>query len=86
MNECLLNEAVAIASGDRGHEFVAHAIGVGTAYVIAFEQDLSASADAHELMAELVETRGRVGGAGEDEDGGGEYGAVECAAESRVVF
>jgi hypothetical protein len=28
--------------------------------VVAFEQDLSASADAHELMAECIEARGRV--------------------------
>jgi len=86
LDEGLLDEAVAVAAGDGGHEFVAHAVGVGTADVVAFEQDLAASADAHELMAELSEARARVAGAGEDEDRGGEYGAVESAEESRVVF
>jgi hypothetical protein len=46
--------------------------------VIAFQQNLMASADAHELMAELLEACGFVSGAEEDEDGE----ADECALES----
>jgi hypothetical protein len=52
--------------------------------VIAFEQDLVAAADAHQLMAEFVETGGGICRAGEDENGCGEHRAVEDAAEGRI--
>ena len=76
LHEGLLYEAVAIAAGDGGHEFVAHAVGIGAADVVAFEQDLAATADAHELMAEFVEASAGIAGAGEGENGGGEDRAV----------
>jgi hypothetical protein len=44
--------------------------------VVAFEQDLAATADAHELMAEFVEASAGIAGAGEGENGGGEDRAV----------
>jgi len=80
LHEGLLDEAVAVAAADGGHEFVAHAVGVGAADVVALEQDLVASADAHELMAEFVEAGGGVSGAGESGDSEGEQSAVESAA------
>ena len=67
-------------------QFVAHAVGVGAADVVAFEQDLSAAADAHELMAEFVEASGGVAGAGEGEHSGSQDRAVEDAAEGRIEF
>ena len=65
LHEGLLDEAVAVSAGDGGHEFVAHAVGIGAADVVALEQDLSATADAHQLMAELVEASAGIAGAGE---------------------
>jgi hypothetical protein len=44
--------------------------------VVAFEQDLAATADAHELMAEFVEASAGIAGAGKSENGGGEDRAV----------
>jgi hypothetical protein len=37
--------------------------------MVAFQKNLVAAADAHQLMAELGETGSRVAGAGEDDDG-----------------
>ena len=54
--------------------------------MIAFEEDLAAAADAHQLMAEFSESRGRVSGAGEGEDGEREDGAVDGAAGDRIGF
>ena len=65
LHEGLLDKAVAVATRDGGHEFVAHAVGIGAADVVAFEQNLAAAADAHQLMAELVETSAGIAGAGE---------------------
>ncbi len=53
-------EIVIVAAIDRGHQFRAHAVGVGTAHVIAFQQNLVAAADTHHAMAEIVEARGLV--------------------------
>jgi hypothetical protein len=52
--------------------------------VIAFEQNLVAAADAHQLMADVFEAGGWISGAEEGEDGEAERGGVESAAEGRV--
>jgi len=65
----LLDQAVAVAAAEGGHQFVAHAIGIGAAHVIAFEKNLVAAANAHHLMAKFVEARGGISGADESEDG-----------------
>jgi hypothetical protein len=54
--------------------------------VIALEQNLVATADAHQLMTEFVETRRRITGAGEGADGKTEQGALQRAAEERIGF
>jgi hypothetical protein len=36
--------------------------------VVAFQKNLVAAADAHDLVAQVGEARGRVTGSGEDED------------------
>jgi hypothetical protein len=61
----------------------AHFVGVRAADVIAFEQDLAASARAHHAMAQVFETRGIVSRAHEEEDGGDEDEGVEDAAAGR---
>ena len=81
LHEGLFDQAVAVAAVDGGHQFVAHAVGVGAADVIAFEKNLVAAADAHHLVAEFVEARGGIAGAGEGEDGETEQAAVQEAAD-----
>jgi hypothetical protein len=49
--------------------------------VIAFQKNLVAAADAHHLVADFVEARGRVAGAEQGEDGETEQAAVQQAAE-----
>jgi hypothetical protein len=58
-------------------EFAAHFLGGLAADVIAFQQDLAASAGAHHAMAEVFEARGIVAGAHEEEDGRAEDEGVE---------
>ena len=77
LHEGLFDQAVAVAAADGGHQFVAHAVGVGAADVVAFEQNLVAAADAHELVADFVEASGGIAGAGQGEHGEGQQGAVE---------
>ncbi len=84
LHEGLLDQAVAVAAGDGGHQFVAHAVGVGAADVVAFEQNLVAAADAHQLVAEIVEAGSGIAGADEGEDGEPEQATMESAAEARV--
>jgi hypothetical protein len=48
--------------------------------VVTLEKDLAATADAHHLVADLIEAGGGIAGAGESEDGEGEQAAVEKAA------
>jgi hypothetical protein len=52
--------------------------------VIAFEQNLVAAANAHQLMADVFEASGGISSAEESEDGEAERGGVESAAEGRV--
>jgi hypothetical protein len=49
--------------------------------VVALEKDLITAADAHHLMAEFVEARGRIAGASYGADDETEQTAVEKAAE-----
>ena len=62
------------------YQLVAHAVGIGTADVIALEQELPAAADAHQLVADFGETRGRIAGTGEGENGRSQHSAVDSAA------
>ena len=55
LNERLQGEIVVVAAIECGCEFAAHAVGVLAADVIALEQDLVAAADAHQVMAQVVE-------------------------------
>src|SRR5215471_4332484 len=86
LHESLFNQAITIASADGGHEFVTHHVGIGAAHVVALEQDLSAGADAHQLMAEFAEARAGIAGAGEGEHGGRQGGALESSADNRIGF
>ncbi len=81
LNESLFDQAVAVAAGDSSHQFVAHHVGVGAADMVTFEEDLIAAADAHQLMAELFESRRGITGAGEGTDGDAEQGALQRAAD-----
>ena len=47
-------------------QFVAHASRIGAADMVAFQQNLIAAADAHQLMAQLVEARVGVGAEEDD--------------------
>ena len=73
LNEALQDQVVIITAAfiDRGLQLVAHFVGVGAADVIAFEQDLTASAGAHHAMTEVFEARIGVSGTHEEEYGGG---------------
>ncbi len=84
LDEGLFDQAVAVAAADGGHQFVAHAIGTGTADVIAFKKNLVAAADAHHLVAEIGEARGGIAGAGEGEDRESEDAALQESAENWV--
>jgi hypothetical protein len=85
LHEGLLDQAVAIAASDGGHELVAHAVGIGAADVVALEQNLVASADAHQLMADFVKAGSGISGAGKGEDGDGQECAVEGAADDGML-
>ena len=62
---------------DRCHEFVAHAVGIRAADVVAFQKNLVAAADAHHLMADFIEARGRIAAPrGEDGETGGRMRAA----------
>jgi hypothetical protein len=83
LDEGLLDQAVAISAIDRCHEFIAHAVGIRAADVVAFQKNLFAAADAHHLVADFVEARGGIAGAEKDEDGGGQDDTLNCLAASR---
>ena len=67
--ESLQGQIVVVATIHCGYEFPAHAVGVGAAHVIAFEEDLVASADAHHAMAEIVDAGRFVARAEQGEEG-----------------
>ena len=52
--------------------------------MVTFDEDLAASADAHELMADLGEARTGVAGSRECENGSGQEDTVESASEGWV--
>ena len=57
LHEALQDQRIAVAAREAGGKLIAHAVRVGAADVIAFQQNLIAAAHAHELMAQLVEAR-----------------------------
>jgi hypothetical protein len=84
--EGLLDKAVAVSTSDRGHEFIAHGVGIGAADVVAFKQNLAATADAHQLMAELIEASAGIACARKGGNGDGENRALQCASNGRAEF
>ncbi len=82
LHEALQDEIVVIVAAfvERGLQLVAHLVGVRAADVIAFEQYLAASADAHHSMAEIFEARGIVAGAHENKYPERERGGLRTAA------
>src|SRR5713101_9088429 len=54
LHEALHDEVVIVAAIQCGQQLIAHLVGRLAPDVIAFEQDLSASANAHHAMTELV--------------------------------
>jgi hypothetical protein len=83
----LQNEIVVIrvAFIERRQKLVAHFFGRLTADVIAFQQDLAASAGAHHAMPQVLEARGIVAGSQKKKDGGGEDEYLECAANGPAL-
>ena len=59
---------VIVAVIERVHEFAAHALRVIAAYVIAFEKNLAAPADAHQAMSEIFEASRFIASAKQGED------------------
>ena len=59
------------AGGDGCAELVAHVAGFGTADVVAFAEELRATAGAHEAMAQVVEAGAGIRGGGGEADGYG---------------
>jgi len=70
--EGLFDQAVAVSAGQAGHEFVAHAVGVWAADVVALQQNLMAAADAHQLVAKFAEAGGWIAGAHQGKNSDGE--------------
>src|SRR5579863_7737092 len=54
LDERLQREIVVVAAIDGGNQFRPHAVRIGTANVIAFQQNLVAAADAHHAMAKII--------------------------------
>lgn len=54
--------------------------------MVAFEEDLAAAADAHELVADLGEAGGGIVSAGKEEDGEREEDAMKGVTRERVWF
>jgi hypothetical protein len=52
--------------------------------VVAFQKNLAATADAHQLVAKFVEARAGIPGAGEQKDSQREQGAVQSAAGNKI--
>src|SRR5208282_855404 len=60
LNEALQNEVVIVALIECGLQLIAHFVGGLAAHVIAFEQNLTASAGAHHAMAQVFEASARI--------------------------
>lgn len=81
---------VGAAGGDAGAEFIEFTGGAGAAYVVAFAEDLRATASAHEAVAEVVVAGTGVGSADGEADGDGEAESLggfdpEVESEAAVV-
>jgi len=89
LHETLQDEVVVVALVERGLQLVAHLGGRLAADVVAFEQDLAASAGTHHAMAEVFEAGVGIAGADQDQDDGGEDEGLEgttCgASEGRFL-
>jgi hypothetical protein len=68
----LQRHVVVVTPVDGRNQFGAHAVGVGTSDVVAFQQDLVAAADTHHPVAEIVDAGGLVASAEEGENGHGQ--------------
>ena len=66
LHEALQDERVVVTARQASGQFVAHAIRVGAADVVALQQNLIAAAGAHQLMAKLVEAGVGVGAEEDD--------------------
>ena len=78
LHEALHDEVVIVAAIQCRDQLVPHFVGRRTPDVIAFEQDLSASANAHHAMTELVEA-GIVAGTQEEKDRQDNEGELDAA-------
>ena len=54
LDKRLQSEVIALPAVYARSEFAAHAVGVGATHVVAFQQHLIASANAHQLVTESV--------------------------------
>ena len=61
LHKTLQDQRIVVATLNAGDQFIAHALGIGAAHVVAFQQHLIAAAHAHQPMAQLVEARVGVG-------------------------
>jgi hypothetical protein len=66
LHERLQSEVIVITAVDRSNQLGAHPIGVAAADVIALEQDLTATAGAHQAMTEIIESGRIVASASKD--------------------
>src|SRR5271166_4420166 len=88
LHEALQDEVVTIAAAlvERGLQLIAHLVGGLASDVIAFQQDLAASAGAHHAVAEVFEAGGVVSGAHENNDRERECGSLQAATKGRLHF
>ena len=61
LHEALQHQGIAVAALDAGNQLVAHALGVGAADMVAFQQNLVAAAHAHQAVSQFVEAGVAVG-------------------------
>ena len=77
--EALQSEIVVVAAIHCSDQFAAHALGVGAADVIAFEQDLVAATDAHHSVAKVVHAGRLVASAKQREHGERQHEQLSAA-------
>ncbi len=61
LHEALQDQGIAVAALDAGNQLIAHAFGIGAAYMVALQQNLIAAAHAHQAVAQFVKARVGVG-------------------------
>src|SRR6266404_8898266 len=77
LHEVLQGQIVVLAAIQSSHKFVAHAVGVGAAHVVAFQQNLVAATDAHQSVTKTVEASSVVTGAEEGKYAQAEYSRLK---------